>query len=54
MLWNYEVQTEKTIPNSNPDIVISDHENMSVYVKRCCKYGRQKCDQERSRDDSKL
>jgi hypothetical protein len=33
------VQTDRTIPNSNPDIVISDHENMSIYVKRCCKYG---------------
>ena len=41
-------------PNSNPDIVINDHENMSMYIKRCFKYGRQKCGQERSRDDSKI
>jgi len=54
MLLNYEAQTERTIRNSNPDIVISDHENMSIYIKRYCKYGRQKYDQERSQDDSKI
>ena len=54
MLWNYKVLTERTIPNSNPDIVTRDHKKMKIYIKRCCKYRRQKCDQERNREDSEI
>jgi len=27
ILWNQEVQTDRTIPNSKPDIIIRDNEN---------------------------
>jgi hypothetical protein len=38
ILWNQQVQTDRTIPNNRPDIIIRDN------VNRCCNFRRQKCD----------
>jgi hypothetical protein len=35
MLWNQQIQTDRTIPNNKPDIVIRDYEKrtcMLIYV----------------------
>ena len=35
ILWNQQVQTDRTIPNNKPDIIISDNEKrtcMLIYV----------------------
>jgi len=44
ILWNQQVQTDRTIPNNKPDIVIRDNEKENMYVNRCCNFGGQKCD----------
>ena len=41
---NNNKQTDRTIPNNKPDIIIRDNENLR----------RQKCDRKRSRQDSKI
>jgi len=35
-LWNQQVQTDRTIPNNKPDIVIRDNEKReNMHVNRC-------------------
>ena len=43
VLWNQQVQTDRTIPNNKPDIIIRDNEK-GMYVNRRCNLRRQKCD----------
>jgi hypothetical protein len=31
-LWNQQVQTDRTIPNNKPDIIIRDNENRSCML----------------------
>ena len=44
ILWNQQVQTDRTVPNNKPDIIIRDNEAGTCIVNRCCDLGRQKCD----------
>ena len=47
ILLNKQVQTDRTVPNNKPDIIIHDKKrNMNVNV--CCNSWRQKCGPERS------
>ena len=32
ILWNQEVQTDRTIPNNKPDIIIRDNENRTCML----------------------
>jgi hypothetical protein len=41
ILWNQQVQTDRTIPNNKPDIIICDNEN------RHCNLSRQICDKKK-------
>ena len=43
ILWNQQVQTDRTIPNNKPGTIIHDNEK-GMYVNRCCNLRRQKCD----------
>jgi hypothetical protein len=47
-LWNKQVQTDRTISSSKPDIIIRDNEKRNICTNRCCNFWRQKCDEERS------
>ena len=49
-----QVKTDRTIPKSKHDIIIRDNEKRNMYVNRCCNFRRQKCDKERSGEDSKI
>jgi hypothetical protein len=49
-----QVKTDRTIPKSKHDIIIRDNERRNMYVNRCCNSRRQKCDKERSGEDSKI
>ena len=44
ILWNQQVQTDRTISNNKPDIIIRDNEKGNMYVNRRCNLRRQKCD----------
>jgi hypothetical protein len=44
ILWNQQVQIDRTIPNNKPDIIIRDNEKRTFYVNRCCNFGGEKCD----------
>ena len=39
MLWNQQVQTDRTIPNNKPDIIIRDNEKRERIMNRCCNFG---------------
>jgi hypothetical protein len=40
MLYNQQVQTDTTIPNNEPNIMIRDNEKKNMSVNRCCNFGR--------------
>jgi hypothetical protein len=42
VLWNQQLQTDRTITNNKPDIIMRDNEK-GTYVNRCCNLRRQKC-----------
>ena len=44
ILWNQQVQTDRTIPNNKPDIIICDNEKRTCMFNRCCNLRSQKCD----------
>ena len=52
-MWNQQIQTDRTIPNNKPDIIIRDNEKGTYMLIRRCNLRRQKCDLKRSREDSK-
>jgi len=43
ILWNQQIQTDRIIPNSKPNI-ITVIMKMAMYVNRTCNLRRQKCD----------
>ena len=56
ILRNQQVQTDRTITNDKPDIIIHDNVTETcvlVYVADSGEREREQCDQERSRDDLK-
>ena len=52
ILWNRQLQTDKTISNSKPNIIMRDNEKGICH--RCCNFRRKKYDNARSREGSKL
>jgi len=46
--------TDRTIANNKPDIIIRDKGKGNMHVSGCCISWKQKCDQEKSREDSKI
>jgi hypothetical protein len=44
ILWNQQVQTDRTIPNNKPDIIIRDNEKRTCMLIDVAISGRQKCD----------
>ena len=44
ILWNQQVQTDRTFPNNKPDIIIRDNEKVTCMLNRLCNLRRQKCD----------
>ena len=44
ILWNQQVQTDRTIPNNKPNIITRDNGKGIMYVDRRCNLRRQKCD----------
>ena len=44
ILWNQQVQTDRTIPNNKPDIIIRDKEKRTCMLKDAAISGGQKCD----------
>ena len=43
LLWNHQVQTDRTIPNSKPDIIIRDNEKGTCMLIDVAIWG-EKCD----------
>ena len=54
ILRNQPVKTDRATPNNQPDIIFRDNERRNKYINRCGNFGRQKCDQERSQENSKI
>jgi hypothetical protein len=50
-VWNQQVQTDRTIPNNKPDILIRDNEKMLIDVAIS---GDRKVIKKRNREDSKI
>ena len=48
ILWNQQVQTDRTIPNSNPGIIIRDNKKRNMRDNRCFSSWIQKFGEERS------
>ena len=44
ILWDQQIQTDRTIPNNKPDIIIRDNEKGTCMLNRRCNLGRQKRD----------
>ena len=44
ILWNQQVQSDRTVPNNKPDIITRDNGKGNMYVNRRCNLRRQKCD----------
>jgi hypothetical protein len=44
MLWNQQVQTDRTIPNNKPDVIIRDNEKRTCMLIDVAYFGGQKCD----------
>ena len=44
MLWNQQVQTDRTIPNNKPDVIIRDNEKRTCMLIDVAISGGQKCD----------
>jgi hypothetical protein len=40
ILWNQQVQTDRTIPNNKPDFIDHDNEKRNMYVNRCRNFRR--------------
>jgi len=51
ILRNQQVQTDRTIPNNKPDIIIHDNEKGTFIMNSSCNFRKQKCDQEKSSND---
>jgi hypothetical protein len=51
---NQQVQTDKTIPNNKQNTIIRDNGKRTRMLNSCNNLRRQKCDKDRSREDSKF
>jgi hypothetical protein len=47
IVWNQQVQTDRTIPNNKPDIIIHDNEKGTYITNSCCNFRRQRCDKKK-------
>jgi len=54
VLWNQQVQTDRTIPNNKPDIIIRDNENGTCMLIDVAISGDRNVIKKRSREDSKI
>jgi len=54
ILWNQQVQTERTIPNNKPDIIIRDNEKRTCMLIDVAISGDRNVIKKRSREDSKI
>jgi len=54
ILWNQQVQTDRTIPNNKPDIMIRDNENGVCMLIDAAISGDRNVIKKRSRQDSKI
>jgi hypothetical protein len=53
ILWNHQVKNGRTIANNKSVFIRRDNEK-EMSVNRHCIFRRYKCDQERSRDESRI
>jgi len=54
ILWNQQVQTDRTIPNNKPDIVIRDNEKRTCMLIDVAISGDRNVIKKRSRENSKI
>jgi len=54
ILWNQQVQTDRTIPNNKPDIVIHDNEKGTRMLIVVAISGDRNVIKKKSREDSKI
>ena len=54
ILWNQQAQTDRTIPNNKPDIIIHDNEKGICMLKDIAISGDRNVVKKRSREDSKI
>ena len=47
-LWKQQVQTDRTIHNNKPDIILRDNEKGKCMLNRCSNFKRQKYDKAKS------
>jgi len=54
ILWNQQIQTDRTIPSSKPDIIIRDNEKGTCVLTDVAVSGDRNVIKKRSREDSKI
>ena len=54
ILWNQQIQTDRTIPNNKPDIIIRDNEKGTCMLIDVAISGGRNAVTKRSREDSKI
>jgi hypothetical protein len=54
MLWNQQVQTDRTIPNNKPDIIIGDNEKRTCMLTDVAISGDRNVIKKRGREDFKI
>ena len=54
ILWNQQVQTDRSIPNNKPDIIIRDNEKGILMLIDVAISGDRNVIKKRSREDSKI
>jgi len=54
IMYNQQVQTDKTIPSNKPDIIIRDNENGTCMLIDVAISGDRNVIKKRSREDSKI
>ena len=54
ILWNQQVQTDRTIPNNKPDIIIRDNEKRTCMLIDVAITGDRNVIKKRSREDFKI
>ena len=54
ILWNQQIQTDRTIPNNKTDIIIRDNEKGTCVLTDVAISGDRNVIKKRSREDSKI
>ena len=54
ILWNQQIQTDRTVPNNKPDIIIRDNEKGTCVIIDVGISGDRNVMKKRSREDSKI